>query len=148
MEMSTSAASRTPSSAASRTPDPATGGYRPGVCNIGPAEITRRRRVGHAGIIAPILVWLVFALARSPSGARLFAALPAAVAASGYLQAWLRFCAGFGSRGIFNFGPLGETQAVEDAGARARDRRKANQIGLASLLVGIAVGVVAALLPL
>ena len=73
--------------------------------------------------------------------------LPAALAASGYVQAWFRFCAGFGSRGIFNFGPLGETQAVEDAGARARDRRKANQIGLASLLVGIAVGVVAALLP-
>ena len=30
------------------TPD-----YRPGVCNIGPAEIARRRRSGHVGASPP-----------------------------------------------------------------------------------------------
>ena len=34
----------------SRAPD-ATASYRPGVCNIGPAEITRRRMAGHVGLI-------------------------------------------------------------------------------------------------
>ena len=70
------------------------------------------------------------------------------MAASGYLQAWPRFCAGFGSRGIFNFGALGETHEVFDAEARARDRSRARQIGLASLAIGVAVAIVATLLPL
>ena len=74
--------------------------------------------------------------------------LPAAAAASGYLQAWLRFCAGFGSRGTFNFGPLGSVEEVADPAARARDRRKATQIGLASLGVGVAVAAIAVALPL
>jgi hypothetical protein len=60
----------------------------------------------------------------------------------------LKFCAGFGSRGIFNLGPVGETQQVVDEVARARDRARAKRIGLASLAIGVAVGVVAALIPL
>ncbi len=84
----------------------------------------------------------------APPLARLLVAIPAAMAASGYLQAWFRFCAGFGSRGIFNFGALGETHEVIDAEARARDRSRARQIGLASLAIGVAVAIVATLLPL
>jgi hypothetical protein len=37
---------------------------------------------------------------------------------------------------------------VVDAEARRRDRRRANQIGLASVLVGVAVALAAFLLPL
>jgi hypothetical protein len=33
---------------------PPQGTYRPGVCNIGPAEIARRRMFGHSGVIASI----------------------------------------------------------------------------------------------
>jgi len=73
--------------------------------------------------------------------------LPAAASASGYLQAWLKFCAGFGSRGIFNFGTVGETATVADAEARARDRRRSREIGLGALAVGVFVGALAALLP-
>lgn len=84
----------------------------------------------------------------APPLVRLLIALPAAAAASGYLQAWLKFCAGFGSRGVFNFGQLGQTEHVVDAAARGRDRARAYQIGLASLAIGVAVGVAAVLLPL
>ena len=84
----------------------------------------------------------------APPVTRLLVAIPAAMAASGYLQAWLKFCAGFGSRGIFNFGQVGETHDVIDAEARARDRSRARQIGLASLAIGVAVAIVAVLLPL
>jgi hypothetical protein len=122
--------------------------YRPGICNIGPAEITRRRRAGHVGLLATIVVLAALVAIGAPPVARLLVGLPAALSASGYLQAWLRFCAGFGSRGVFNFGALGPTQAVVDPAARARDRARARQIGLASLVIGVAIAVVAAVLPL
>lgn len=118
------------------------------MCNIGPAEIARRRRAGHVGVIATIGLLAVLLLLDAPPAARLLLTIPAAVAASGYLQAWLRFCAGFGSRGIMNFGALGDSETVADPEARARDRRRARQIGLASLVVGVVVGVVAAIAPL
>ncbi len=63
-------------------------------------------------------------------------------------SARLRFCAGFGSRGVFNFGPLGQTEQVQDNAAHARDRARANQIGLASLAIGLVVGALAVVLPL
>jgi hypothetical protein len=84
----------------------------------------------------------------APHWTRLLIALTAAVSASGYLQAWLHFCAGFGSSGVYNFGPLGTVQQVADAQARSRDRRRSLQIGLASVAIGLAVGVGAALLPI
>jgi hypothetical protein len=139
MTLSTFAAAGTPATGA---------GYRPGACNIGPAEIARRRRAGHVGLVATAVLFALLVAVGAPPLARLIVILPAAGAASGYLQAWLRFCAGFGSRGVFNFGPLGQAQQVEDAEARERDRARAMQIGLASLAVGIAVGAAAVLLPL
>jgi len=123
-------------------------GYRPGTCNIGPAEIARRRRAGHVGLGIAVVVFAgLVAIDASPLS-RSLVALPAAAAASGYLQARLRFCAGFGSRGIHNFGELGRTVQVEDAGARQRDRARSRQIGLASVAIGTAVGLLAVGLPL
>jgi hypothetical protein len=122
--------------------------YQPGVCNIGPAEITRRRRAGHVGALVTVVVFAVLVAIHVPPFARLLVALPAAGAATGYLQASLKFCAGFASRGIFNFGQLGRTEQVADPAARSRDRSRANQILLGSLAIGLAVGVIAVLLPL
>ena len=122
--------------------------YAPGVCNIGPAEVARRRRSGHIGLIATVVLLVVLVAIQAPPLARLLIAAPAVIAASGYLQARLRFCAGFGSLGTYNFGPLGQTQQAPDPADRARDRARARQIGAASIAIGIAVGVVAVLLPL
>ncbi len=123
-------------------------GYQPGTCNIGPAEIARRGRAGHVGLGAAIVLFAGLVAIGAPPLSRLLVALPAAAAASGYLQARLRFCAGFGSRGIYNFGELGQTLQVEDTEARGRDRARATQIGLASVAIGVAVGLVAVGLPL
>jgi hypothetical protein len=122
--------------------------YRPGVCNIGAEEIGRRRRAGHVGLVASVVLFVVLLAIGAPHLVRLLVALPAAAAASGYLQAWLRFCAGFGSRGVFNFGQLGRTEQVADEDSRSRDRSKARQIMLASLVIGVVIGVAAVLLPL
>ena len=122
--------------------------YIPGVCNIGPAEVARRRRAGHMGLAITLVVLAGLVAIDAPPAARLILVLPAAAAASGYLQPWFRFCAGFGARGIFNFGELGHTQDVVDPVARARDRAKARGIALASLAIGIVVAVAAFVLPL
>jgi hypothetical protein len=122
-------------------------GYVPGACNIGPQEIERRRRAGHVGLLTTLGAFAFLRAVGAPPAARLLIAVPAAAAASGYLQARLRFCAGFGSRGVFNFGPLGRTERVAGDEARARDRATAARIGLGSLAVGGIVGVAAALLP-
>jgi hypothetical protein len=121
--------------------------YVPGVCNIGPAEIARRRRAGHVGLAVGLVVLVGLVATDAPHWARLILVLPIAAAASGYLQAWLRFCAGFGSRGIFNFGELGQTKDVVDPVARAADRARARAIILASLAIGVVVAVAAFLLP-
>lgn len=133
---------------AAGTPEPRTGiEYRPGICNIGPAEIARRRRAGHLGAAVAIGLILVLVATHAPTPLRLLVFLPAAGAASGYLQAFFRFCAGFGSRGVFNFEELGRTDAVTDPVARSHDRAMAARIGAASALVGVAVAIVAVLLP-
>ncbi len=122
--------------------------YEPGVCNIGPAEIARRRRAGHLGLAATLGLLVVLVALGAPPLVRLAIALPAAGAASGYLQARLRFCAAFGWRGIFNFGPLGRAQSVADRDAAAKDRRRAIEIGLEALAIGLAAGLGAVITPL
>jgi len=124
------------------------GAYQPGVCNIGPAEIRRRRLSGHASLIVSVVLFAVLVAAGAPHWTRLLLVLTAAASASGYLQAWFHFCAGFGSRGVYNFGPLGTVQAVSDVVARTRDRRRSLEIGLASLVIGLIVGIGAVLLPI
>jgi hypothetical protein len=121
--------------------------YEPGVCNIGPAEITRRRRSGHVGALASVGLLAGLVVIDAPPVARLLVGLPAMIAASGYLQARLRCCAGFGAAGIYNFGAVGETRKVTDGDARARDRAMARRIGFASFAIGALVGVGAVVLP-
>lgn len=122
--------------------------YEPGVCNIGPAEIAARRRSGHVAALVTVLALAVLVVMEAPPLWRLLLFLPAAGAASGYLQAALHFCANFGLRGVFNFSDrLRNTESVIAVGARARDRRKALRIIGLSVLVGAAVAIVAYLLP-
>ena len=123
--------------------------YQSGVCNIGPEEIARRRRAGHVGVVVTVGLLVALIAIGAPPLLRLVLFIPAAMAASGYLQAWLKFCAGFGRLGRLQLrASWGNTARVEDEAARAADRRRANQIGLASGLIGLAVAVVAVLLPI
>ncbi|GIU97519.1 MAG: hypothetical protein KatS3mg013_1322 [Actinomycetota bacterium] len=118
-------------------------GYAPGVCNIGPAEIARRRRIGHLGVAASVALLAALAVGGADRAWRTLVVAPASVAAAGYLQARLRFCANYGFRGLVNMGPIGAATRIEAAEAIARDRRRALAVGAASLAVGIAVALVA-----
>src|ERR1035437_10722566 len=84
--------------------------YEPGVCNIGPEEIARRRRSGHVGRMVSVALFALLLAIAAPHWTRLALILTAGVAASGYLQAWFHFCAGFGSTGVYNFGPVGRSE--------------------------------------
>jgi hypothetical protein len=121
--------------------------YQPGVCNIGPAEIARRRNFGHLGLFVSVVLFAGLILVGAPHLTRLLLILTAGGAASGYLQARFHFCAGFGSKGVFNFGPVGDMMPVTDPSDLARDRAMSMRIGLASLAIGVLVAVVAVLLP-
>ena len=122
--------------------------YSPGVCNIGPAEIARRRMAGHLGLIVSVAAFVALVATGAPHWTRLIIVLPAGASASGYLQAWFHFCAGFGSRGVYNFGPLGTVSEVAEPQARARDLAKSIRICVAALAIGAVVAIVAALLPI
>jgi hypothetical protein len=121
--------------------------YIPGVCNIGPAEIRRRRTAGIGGAVAAGAVLAATVLTGAPKPLRLLAIVPAAGAASGFIQAATHFCAGFGMRGVFNFGDTGSTDTVDQAEFRAEDQAKARRILGASLAIGAGVGGAALLLP-
>jgi hypothetical protein len=119
--------------------------YRAGACNIGPAEIARRRRTGHVGAALTIVGAITLLGLDAPAWMRIALFVPAAVGAAGYIQAATRFCADYGWRGVFNFGEAGHGRvtSIGDRAARAADRRKAIGIGAASGAVGLAAVLVA-----
>ena len=129
------------------TYDAGPGEYSPGACNIGPAEIARRRRSGFVGLGAAAALAAGLLLVDAPVVARWLVALPLAVGAVGFLQAHFRFCAAYGAAGVRNFGPLGSTERVEDAAARRADRAKAVGIAAASGAIGVAGALLLVLLP-
>jgi hypothetical protein len=124
------------------------GEYQPGVCNIGPAEIAKRRRSGHVGVILTIALFAILVALGVPHWMRFVVALPAAVAASGYLQAYMKFCVGFATLHVFNFDDLGPTTKIANPEFRAKDRARATQMLIVTLTIGVLVGLIAVFLPL
>jgi hypothetical protein len=123
--------------------DPRAGGQ----CNIGPAEIARRRRGAIALTIATLVVAAaLFALA-APHVARAVLWPVAAAAGVTWLQVIHRFCVRFGALGVENFGPLGAERPVarEQLGA---DRRRALRLVGEGMLAGLLVTVAFMALPL
>ncbi|MEO5534921.1 MAG: hypothetical protein ABIR17_07295 [Pseudolysinimonas sp.] len=122
--------------------------YQPGVCNIGPAEIRQRRLTGWVSVaFAVAFLVLAFAL-QWPAALRLIVALPVVLAANGFLQAAFHFCVNFATRGLFNFGEVGTTEAVHEAEYRRKDQRKALLIVVLSVAIAAVVAVGAFLIPL
>ena len=114
--------------------------YIPGMCNIGPAERRRRRLGGIASAAATVLILAVLLIIDAPVLWRLILVVPAAGAATGFLQDALHFCVGFGLKGIFNvINSAGVVDNVELEEYRLKDKRKAQKIVVWSGLIGLAV---------
>jgi hypothetical protein len=103
--------------------DPLT--YRPGACNIGPEEIASRRRSGIIGLVISAALALGLVAVGAAPWLRVLVFLPLAGAFVSFEQARRHFCAGFAMAGIRNFGTRSEVESVDDAAARATDRRAA-----------------------
>ncbi len=114
--------------------------YIPGVCNIGPAEIALRKRIGWVGLAVTALLWALFAYGDAGRNWFVLLFFPSGISAVGFIQGKMRFCAAFGWQSVFNVGPeVGKTDTVTQAEFRAQDRKKAWRIVAYSMLVGFAV---------
>jgi hypothetical protein len=115
-------------------------------CNIGPDEIARRRRSSIAFTALAAVVAVALVAGHMGPLARLAIFPFAAGAAVNWLQVVHRFCVAFGALGVENFGRLGQEHRV-DGVQRASDRRRAMQLILEGSMIGLAVAVALAILP-
>ena len=120
--------------------------YIPGTCNIGPAEIRRRRIVMWLGCVLSIVTLASYTQNHATRFDRLIIALPAFVFSIGFVQSRKKFCLAFGFMGAFNFGKVGAITKVLTPEQRAADRKTAlTLLGQAVLLTAIIVAVTVAL---
>jgi hypothetical protein len=115
-------------------------------CNIGPAEIARRRRMA---ILLTVLTALMIAsviAADVPTAGRLAIFPFAAAVGVTWLQVIRRFCVHFGAFGLENFGALGEEHRVAPEVRRA-DVRQSIEMVLEGLLFGLVVTIVVLQVP-
>jgi hypothetical protein len=99
------------------------------------------------GLFATVILWALFAYLHVRAAWFLLLFFPAVVSASGFIQGSMRFCAGYGMRGFYNFGPeVGKTEIVDSEEFRAKDRKKSRQIVGYSALVGSCIALLAFLL--
>jgi uncharacterized membrane protein YbhN (UPF0104 family) len=123
--------------------------YIPGVCNIGRSEIKKRRALAWIGLVATAALAILFVLLRSPALWRLWVFLPAMLSALGFLQSAWHFCAKFGLRGEFKFGPtIGKSGTQQPAESRKKDRRTALLVIGLSAMIGAVTAAAAYFVPL
>ena len=123
-------------------------GYQAGACNIGPAEIARRRRSGIVGIGVALVMAVALIAADASPIVRLAIWVPLAVGILGFVQARMRFCVGFEMGGLTNFGDVGTQTRVTDSAALRADRRRALGVTIGVAVVAGVITVGFALLPL
>lgn len=111
--------------------------YIPGVCNIGPAEINKRLRIGYIGLALMIIFIISAEVYDIPQIWKLALFAPTVYALSGFIQARNHFCFLFGFLGLFSF--TGKKTRVRDEHQLQKDRSRAlyliSQIVFGSALI-------------
>ena len=115
--------------------------YIPGVCNINPVEIRKRRMAGRVGVVITVVLSIALLALREPWYLSLLVFFPAFMAATGYLQAHNHFCVGFASAGKQNADKGGQAEIITDKKALALDKKKTQRMNLQA--AGIAAAVTA-----
>jgi hypothetical protein len=121
--------------------------YVPGVCNIGRSEIAKRQTAGWIGLVLTLVLFGLLAYMDAARSWRLLIFIPAMMAAIGFFQARMQFCAYFGMHGMFNFEDVGKTESILESEFRAKDRRRAWQIIIYSVIAAVLITTLAYYLP-
>ena len=111
--------------------------YISGACNIGPAEIKRRKQGAYLGGALYLIVSISLIASDASRSARLWVFLPAALFAVGYIQSKRKFCVAYGFLGIFNFEKLGKTTKIKVNQELKADRKYAIKLSVQALLLAI-----------
>lgn len=122
-------------------------GYIPGTCNIGAAEIKKRKAATIISAILMIVMLMVFQLMSIERIWRFFLFLPATLFAINFLQVYFKFCVAFGLKGVFNFGDPGKNDSILSSEHRRSDRIKSMLMIGSGILIGLAVSILYYLLP-
>jgi hypothetical protein len=107
-------------------------------CNIGPAEIARRRRLAALLTIVTAFVIAAVLAARVPTLGRLMVFPFASAVGVTWLQVFRKFCVHFGAFGLENFGDLGEEHRAAPE-IRWADLRQSIEMIVEGLVFGLLV---------
>jgi hypothetical protein len=120
--------------------------YIPGVSNIGREEINKRLQFGVVAILITIVSYFLLVYFDVSKAIRFLLFIPATISSVGFLQARMRFCVYYGMAAMFNFDRIGKTHIVENDENIRKDKKRARQIIYYSILIGMAVGIMAVLI--
>lgn len=115
--------------------------YIPGVCNIGPKEIQRRKRTMIFSFLFMMALASVLYFFDVGKIWRLAISIPAIAFAISFQQWRSKFCIAFGIMGVFNFEEIGTYHSIVDDKAREKDRARALQIILFGIFLGIGLAI-------
>jgi hypothetical protein len=127
----------------------ADGGYVPGVCNIGPWEIRRRRTFAITAFVGAVVLFAFLVAVGVPGWTRIVVFAPLFGGAVSWLQARRRFCVAFAMGGLSNFGDEEATRrVVVDPVQRGLDRRATTVLVRDAFLLAIGPAILAVILPI
>ena len=107
--------------------------YVAGACNIGTAEIKRRKQGALIGAILFAFTTLLFVLTDAPTATRLLVFIPALLFTVGMIQSKRKFCVAYGFLGVFSFEKLGATKKITINQDLKTDRKYAIKLLLQSV---------------
>jgi predicted nucleic acid-binding Zn ribbon protein len=120
--------------------------YIPGICNINPKEVKRRRAIGVIGLMIVVLLTTTLILLSVPSLFRAIVFVPAFIMATGFIQAQSKFCVGYASAGMQHVGT--DSLRIENKESLRADKKRANKINIQALGIATVVAVIVILLPI
>lgn len=121
--------------------------YVPGVCNINPLEVRRRRLSGHFGLAITIIMITVIAISHVSWLLRMIIIIPAFVAAIGYLQAQNKFCVGYAAAKQHHADD-GAVVHITNSEALALDAKKRRTMNLQATIIAAVVTAIVCVIPL
>lgn len=120
--------------------------YLAGACNIGPAEIKRRRQGALIGAILFAFTTLLFVITNAPTSTRLLIFIPALLFTVGIIQSRRQFCVAYGFLGVFSFEKLGATRKITMNQDLKADRKYATKLLLQSVFTAAVLTALVALI--